>query len=210
MSNFTQLIEGYRHFRAGEWAHHRERWAELAAEQHPEVLVIACSDSRVDPMIVFDASPGEIFVIRNVSALVPPFEVGGLRHGVSSALEFAVTQLDIPEIVVMGHGSCGGVAASLSQCFADKGPGEGGFIARWMAMLDEARDRVVAELGKGPEAAHKLEGECVKLSLANLRTFPFVASREAEGRLKLHGAHFAISNGILHLLDEKTGEFTPA
>lgn len=210
MSNFTQLIEGYRHFRAGEWAHHRERWAQLAAGQSPEVLVIACSDSRVDPMIVFDASPGEIFVIRNVAALVPPFEVGGLRHGVSSALEFAVTQLDIPEIIVLGHGQCGGVSASMSQCFADKGPGEGGFISRWMAMLDEARARVVAELGEGPEAVHQLELECVKVSLANLRSFPFIAPREADGRLKLHGAYFSIAEGVLHVLDEKTGEFSPA
>src|SRR3546814_13663118 len=103
-------------------------------------------DSRTDPATVFDASPGEIFVVRNIANLVPPYEVGGGRHGVSAAIEFAVSQLEVPEIVVMGHGSCGGVSASLSHAFVDKAPGDGAFIANWVNMLDEARDRIV-EIG---------------------------------------------------------------
>lgn len=210
MDAFDDLIDGYRRFRAGDWSRQRARWAELAEGQSPEVMVIACADSRTDPSTVFDARPGELFVVRNIAALVPPFETGGLRHGVSAALEFAVTQLQVAEIVVLGHGQCGGVAASLSQRFAEKPPGEGGFIANWMAMLDPVRDRVVAELGEGREAIRALELECVKLSLSNLRTFPFVPPREADGRLKLRGAYFAIADGLLHVLDPESGAFRPA
>ena len=210
MTDFADMIEGYRRFRQGDWQRQRERWERLAEGQSPRVMVVACSDSRVDPTAIFDASPGEMFVVRNVANLVPPFELGGLRHGVSAALEFAVTQLNVGELIVLGHGQCGGVAASLSRRFADKPPGEGGFIARWMEMLDPARDRIEAELGHGPAAIRALELECVKVSLANLRTFPCIPPREAEGSLRLVGAYFSISDGVLHVLDEASGAFAPA
>ena len=209
MTDFTGLIDGYHRFRSGDWQRQRDRWAELSAGQSPKVMVIACSDSRVDPAQIFDVSPGEIFVVRNVANLVPPFENDAGRHGVSAALEFAVTQLEVPEVVVMGHGSCGGCAAALSQRFEGAAPGEGGFIAHWVDMLDEARERIVAEHGTGPEAARAMELETVRVSLANLRTFPFVEPREAAGTLKLRGAYFAISDGVLHAMDE-AGEFHPA
>jgi carbonic anhydrase len=209
-TGFDALISGYHRFRETGWQQQRERWAELTEGQQPKVMVIACSDSRVDPSIIFDTSPGEVFVVRNVAALVPPFELGGLRHGVSSALEFAVTQLEVEEVVVMAHGACGGVNAALTRRFRDAAPGEGGFIARWMSMLDEARDRIVAEMGEGPEAIRALELESVRVSLANLRTFPCIPVRESAGKLRLHGAYFAISDGMLHLLDESTGHFSPA
>jgi carbonic anhydrase len=209
-NGFEDLVAGYRRFRATSWMRQRERWAELKEGQAPRTMVIACSDSRVDPSIIFDTSPGEIFVVRNVAALVPPFELGGLRHGVSSALEFAVTQLEVSDVVVMAHGACGGVHAALTRRFRDAPPGEGGFIARWMSMLDEARDRIAAELGEGPEAIRALEMESVKVSIANLRTFPCIPVREAAGKLKIHGAYFAIADGILHVLDEATGRFDPA
>jgi carbonic anhydrase len=211
MSNaLDELISGYRRFRATGWSQQRERWAELKEGQSPRSMVIACSDSRVDPSIIFDVSPGEIFVVRNVAALVPPYELGGLRHGVSAALEFAVTQLEVSEVIVMAHGACGGVNAALTRRFRDAPPGEGGFIARWMSMLDEARDRIVAQMGEGPEAIRALELESVRVSLANLRTFPCVPVREAAGKLKLHGAYFAIADGVLNLFDESTGHFSPA
>jgi carbonic anhydrase len=210
MVEFSELLEGYSRFRQGDWQKQRDRWARLAEGQSPRVMVIGCSDSRIDPAQVFDSGPGEMFVVRNVANLVPPFEVDGLHHGVSAALEFAVTQLEVREIIVLGHGQCGGVAASLSRRFADKPPGEGGFIARWMDMLDAARDRISEELGEGPEAIYALEQECVRVSLTNLRSFPFVAPREADGRLKLIGAYFAIRDGILHVLDEPSGQFHPA
>jgi len=173
-------------------------------------MVIACSDSRVDPTRIFDVSPGELFVLRNIANLVPPFETTKGHHGVSAALEFAVTQLNVPEVIVLGHGACGGVSASLNHAFEGAAPGRGGFIADWVSILDEARDRIIAELGNGPEATRALELECVKVSLANLRTFPCVPEREAAGTLRLRGAYFAIAEGILHLLDEKSGTFSPA
>jgi carbonic anhydrase len=210
MTDFAGLIDGYHRFRSGSWAEQRARWTELAEGQEPKVMVIACSDSRVDPSLIFDTSPGEMFVVRNIANLVPPFEIGGGRHGVSAALEFAVTQLEVPEIVVMGHGACGGVRAALSRQFEHARAGEGGFIAHWIDLLDEARDRVAAIHGDGPEAIRALELEAVKVSLANLRTFPCIPEREQAGRLRLHGAYFAISDGELHLLDEASGEFRAA
>jgi carbonic anhydrase len=173
-------------------------------------MVIACSDSRVDPTRIFDSSPGTLFVVRNIANLVPPFETTKGHHGVSAALEFAVTQLKVAEIIVLGHGACGGVAASLNHAFEGAPPGRGGFIADWVSLLDDARDRVVAEHGQGPAAVHALELECVKVSLANLRTFPCIPDLEGSGNLRLRGAYFAIAEGILHLLDEKAGTFSPA
>ena len=209
MTVFSDLVAGYGRFREQGWAEERERWARLAEGQSPKVMVIACSDSRTDPAMVFDTSPGEIFVVRNVANLVPPFETGGGRHGVSAALEFAVTQLKVEEVVVMGHGMCGGVHASLTDRFAQADPGEGGFIAHWIDLLDEARDRIVAEHGTGEDAVHALELETVRVSIANLRTFPFVEEAEAAGQLKLHGAWFSIRQGVLWVMDEN-GTFAPA
>jgi len=209
-ADFEELIAGYRRFRAGGWATQRARWAKLAEGQSPRVMVIACSDSRVDPSQIFDVSPGEIFVVRNVANLVPPFETSAGHHGVSAALEFAVTQLNVSEIVVLGHGACGGVKASLENAFHGAPPGEGGFIADWMDLIEHERDRILGELGDGPAAVRALEQACVQVSLANLRTFPFVPDREKTGALRLRGAYFAIAEGVLHLLDEASGTFKAA
>jgi len=209
VADFSELLSGYQRFRASDWRRQRERWAELSEGQSPRVMVIACSDSRVDPAQIFDTSPGEIFVVRNVANLVPPFELDGRRHGVSAALEFAVTQLEVSEVVVLGHGACGGVSAALSRRFEGKPPGEGGFIAHWVDMLDEARDRIIAEYGNGPEAIHALELETVRVSIANLRTFPCIPEREAAGTLRVRGAYFAIADGVLHVMDDD-GAFRPA
>lgn len=204
------LIEGYRRFRQNAWAPRRERWAELREGQEPRVMVIACSDSRVDPAQVFDVDPGEIFVVRNVAALVPPFETSPGHHGVSAALEFAVQFLKVREIVVMGHGMCGGCKAALTQSLHGEEPGRGGFIADWIDLLGEARADVAATHGtEGRPAERAMEQAGVKVSLSNLRTFPCVAELEAKGKLKLRGAFFAISDGVLHLLDEASGTFSP-
>jgi carbonic anhydrase len=207
---FDRLIAGYRRFRSNDWSQQRARWAELAEGQQPKTMVIACSDSRVDPTRIFDVPPGSLFVVRNIANLVPPFETTKGHHGVSAALEFAVTQLNVDEVIVLGHGACGGVSASLNHAFAGEAPGEGGFIADWVSLLDEARDRVVAEHGTGQEGVRALELECVKVSLDNLRTFPFVPLREQAGTLRLRGAYFAIAEGVLHVLDEQKGAFSPA
>lgn len=206
------MLDGYRRFRSTQWQAQRERWAELTEGQSPKVLVVACSDSRVDPAQIFDVSPGQIFVVRNVAALVPPFETTPGRHGVSAALEFAVQVLKVEEIVVMGHGLCGGCNAALTQELKGALPGEGGFIANWIELLDGAREKVVAVHGddRSREAQRAMENEAVKVSLANLRTFPCIRDKEREGTLRLIGARFAIADGLLHLLDETSGEFAPA
>jgi carbonic anhydrase len=214
MTRFNELIEGYRRFRETGWSRERERWAELAEGQSPRSMVIACSDSRVDPAQIFNVRPGEIFVVRNVANLVPPFETTGGLHGVSAALEFAVTQLQVEEVIVMGHGFCGGCAAALTGQFDDAPHGEGHFIAGWIELLRGAREKVRAERGAAADfdrdAFRAMELEGVRVSLANLRSFPFVAEREAAGRLALHGAYFSIAEGVLKVLDETTGTFSAA
>ena len=211
MKTFAQMIDGYRNFRSGDWHQERERWAELAEGQSPQVMVISCSDSRVDPAQILDVAPGEIFVVRNVAALVPPFETTPGRHGVSAAVEFAVQFLKVKDILVMGHGLCGGCKAALTQDLHGNEIGEGGFVAHWVDMLDDAREPIAAQLGiEGREAELAMELEAVKVSLANLMTFPYVAQKVKSGELALHGGHFAISDGILRILDHTSGEFKPA
>ncbi|WP_353230700.1 carbonic anhydrase [Novosphingobium sp.] len=202
------LIAGYRRFREHGWTPKLERWRELRDGQSPQVMIIACSDSRVDPAQVFDTDPGEMFVVRNVAAMVPPFETAPGLHGVSAALEFAVQVLKVREIVVLGHGMCGGAQAALTQSLHGTEPGEGGFIANWIALLDDARVDVVAQHGTtGRVAERAMEQAGVRTSLANLRTFPCISRKEANGSLRVTGAFFAISDGLLHLMDDATGEF---
>lgn len=212
MTDFADMLTGYRRFRNTGWNQQRGRWDELSEGQSPRVMVIACSDSRVDPAQIFDTSPGEIFVVRNVAALVPPFETNPGHHGVSAALEFAVQVLKVSEIVVMGHGKCGGCKAALSQALKDAPPGEGGFVHNWIELLDDAREKVVERFGddRSRDAERAMEQEGVKVSLANLRTFPCVRAKERDGELKLIGSFFAIADGQLHLLDEASGDFHPA
>jgi carbonic anhydrase len=211
MPYLSQLIEGYRRFRQTNWQRERKRWAELAEGQSPQVMILSCADSRADPSQIFDARPGEIFVTRNIAGLAPPYETTAGFHGVSAALEFAVTQLEVGEILVMGHGLCGGCAAALTGQFDDVPHGEGHFIGDWVRMLDEARTKVRGRHQHLDRAAVlDMEREAVKVSLANLRTFPWIAERENDGRLKLHGAHFSIAEGLLYVLDEAEGTFRPA
>lgn len=202
------LIKGYRRFRETGWAPYRARWAELKEGQSPQVMIISCSDSRVDPSQIFDVDPGEIFVVRNVAALVPPYETTPGQHGVSAALEFAVQVLKVKEVVVMGHGMCGGCQAALTQAMDGADFGEGRFVQQWISLLDEARKPIAAKHGThSREAELEMEKEAVKVSLANLRTFPFVSDKLKNGELKLRGAHFAISDGILNVLDEGEDRF---
>jgi carbonic anhydrase len=210
MAQLEEMIEGYWRFREIGWKRERERWADLAEGQSPKVMVLACSDSRVDPSLIFDARPGQMFVVRNVANLAPPFETSHGYHGVSAALEFAVTQLEVEEVLVLGHGSCGGCAAALTGQFDDADHGEGHFIAAWVDMLKVAADEIRSRNDElNEEAFLAMERAAVKVSLANLRTFPWVIEREAAGRLTLHGGHFSISEGRLYLLDEAEGEFRP-
>jgi len=206
----SHMLAGYRRFRETGWNRRLQRWRELREGQEPQVMVIACSDSRVDPAQIFDVDPGEIFVVRNVAAMVPPFETTPGHHGVSAALEFAVQVLKVKEVMVMGHGMCGGCKAALTHSMKGTAPGDGGFVTDWISLLDDVREEVVAKHGiEGRAAEQAMELAGVRQSIANLRTFPFVRRKEAEGELRLRGTFFAITDGILHVLDEESGEFAP-
>jgi carbonic anhydrase len=208
MTRFSDMLDGYSRFKSNDWQEQRDRWEILGEGQSPKVMVIACSDSRVDPTQIFDTRPGEIFVVRNVAALVPPYETTPGLHGVSAALEFAVQFLKVEEILVMGHGLCGGCKAALTKAMADTELGHGGFVANWISLLDEAQERVADIYGTDSvEAERAMEMEAVKVSLANLRSFPYVQEKENAGALMLHGAVFSISDGDLHVLDEASGAF---
>jgi carbonic anhydrase len=207
MPEFKALLEGYQRFRADAYRHQKARYDTLENEgQSPPVMVISCCDSRVDPATIFDTLPGQVFALRNVANLVPPFETGGGLHGASAAIEFGVLGLEVKHIVVMGHGQCGGIKAALSG--VNLGQKGNLFVDDWMGIVSHARDDVVQRQTDDPQRA--LEWEAIKVSLANLRTFPFIADREAEGTLKLHGAWFAIAEGSLYVLDEDRGDFQPA
>ena len=213
MAPFDTLLAGYRRFRHGEYQDQRRRFDQLATQgQSPRTMVIACCDSRVDPTRVFDVDPGEIFVLRNVANLVPPYELDSAQHSASAAIEFAVSQLEVAEIIVLGHAQCGGVSASLTGRFDGAKAGEGHFIDRWMAMIEPARDAALAAVAADPslDASRLLELATVRYSLDNLRSFPFVAQRISDGRLRLRGALFSIADGILHVMDDESGEFSPA
>ncbi|MGB3625495.1 MAG: carbonic anhydrase [Henriciella sp.] len=196
------LKDGYRAFRRGTYKYQAKLYEELGRGQDPDIMVIACADSRAEPADIFNAAPGQLFVVRNVANLVPPYDQGSGLHGVSAALEFAVTALEVKHIVIMGHGGCGGVNASLSA--ADDKP-VGHFIAPWVSLLDGARASVLAESPEDPQTALEYAG--IGTSIKNLMTFPFVRDRVEAGTLSLHGAWFAIALGELHWRNSETGEF---
>ncbi|NKC32424.1 carbonic anhydrase [Falsiroseomonas selenitidurans] len=201
----NRLLDGYRRFRAETWPQERARFEELAARgQSPHTMVIACSDSRVDPAVIFGAGPGELFVVRNVANLVPPWQPDSAYHGTSAALEFGVRVLQVSNLMVMGHAMCGGVTALLRGA----PPEARDFVPNWMRIAIPARDKVLA-CTPAEAAQEACELEAVRLSLANLMTFPWVTEAVAEGRLVLHGAHFGVATGRLMLLGD-SGDFAPA
>lgn len=198
------LINGYRRFRDVRWPEAKAEYEALAEKgQKPHTLVIACSDSRADPALIFDAAPGELFTVRNVANLVPPYEPDGHLHGVSAALEFGVKVLEVSRIVVMGHAHCGGVNAMIhgapDSCKD--------FVEPWVGMAAPVVGRLVRSLPED-EVERAAEEATVRLSLHNLRTFPWIAEREAAGKLALTGLHFGIADGELTLLQDD-GSFEP-
>lgn len=199
----NRLIEGYRQFRETAWPAERERFRALSRDgQSPETMVIACSDSRVAPERVFGAAPGELFVVRNVAGLVPPYQPDAGYHGTSAALEYAVRVLKVARIVVLGHAQCGGVRVMLEGA-----PKEAqDFVEPWMKLAAPALMAVPVD-ASGDDALARCEEEVVKLSLDNLRSFPWIAEAEAEGRLKLEGFRFGIKTGVLTRLEG--GRFLP-
>ena len=208
-TNFPQrLIEGYGAFTSGRLQAEQHRYRELAEQgQTPEIMVIGCCDSRVSPEVIFDARPGELFVVRNVANLVPPFETGGTYHGVSAALEFAVGALKVKHIVVLGHAHCGGVKAFAEES-APLSPGD--FIGRWMSLIAPAAQKAGPRGTQSREEyLERLEKASVVNTLDNLMTFPRLKKIVERGDLTLHGAYFGVAMGELSVLDRATGEFWP-
>ena len=201
------LLDGYRSFRDGRFERDRARYHALAAlGQAPEVMVIACCDSRSAPETIFDAAPGEIFVVRNVANLVPPYEPDDNYHSTSAALEFAVQSLRVRHIVVLGHGRCGGIRAALHPAAEPLSPGD--FIGRWLKLLEPAANEIAA--GERLTEARRqtaLERASIRHSIENLRTFPCVSILEKRNRLSLHGAWFDIADGELWTMNPATGDF---
>jgi carbonic anhydrase len=199
-----KLIEGYRVYR-------EQRWPELQAlhryladrGQQPRTLVIACADSRVDPATIFNAGPGELFVVRNVANLAPPFEEAPGFHGVSAAIEFAVTQLKVETILVLGHAQCGGVTAAL----ADRPRDPHSFLDSWISLLDRAKGRVRESHSHDEQT--DLEHESIRVTLENLATFPFIQEATKSRGLTLEGARYGVADGGLEVLDHETGTFNP-
>ena len=203
-----RLIDGYQSFSAARLPQEQDRFRALAeAGQSPEIMVIGCCDSRVSPEVIFDASPGELFVVRNVGNLIPPFSPDGTYHGVSAALEFGVGALRVKHIVVLGHAHCGGVRA-----FAEEHAplSEGDFIGRWMSLMAPAAEKLGPRGDVSPaDYLRKLEQASIVNSLDSLMTFPRLAKLIEKGKIATHGAYFGVATGDLSVLDKKTGEFRP-
>ncbi len=205
----ASLLDGYKSFMASRFEPEQARYRQLADQgQSPTTMIIACCDSRAAPETIFDAGPGELFVLRNVANLVPTFQPDGGQHGTSAGIEFAVKGLGVSNIVVMGHGRCGGIRAALDP---EAGPlAEGDFIGKWMSMLAP----VSAQVAKYELATHKerqimLERFSIRNSINNLRTFPYVRQLEAEGKLGVHGAWFDISTGELWVMNPDGDFYRP-
>jgi carbonic anhydrase len=202
MSLPQRLRDGYQSFRQARLPAEQSRYRDLAEQgQAPETMVIGCCDSRVAPEVIFDAGPGELFVVRNVANLVPPYAPDSAHHGVSAALEYAVKVLCVRHIVVLGHGRCGGIKA-----FADNAPG-GDFIGNWISLIAPAAASLKSR-EEAPESYYtRLEQASLVASLTNLQTFPFVRSQCDAGRLALHGAFFDVASGELVAHDPASGRF---
>lgn len=202
------LLDGYHTFLDNHFAQERSRYQRLAVlGQKPETMVISCCDSRVAPESIFDASPGELFVLRNVANLVPPYQPDNEYHGTSAALEFAVDVLHVKHIIVLGHGRCGGISAFLQQHAVHKHTGP--FIDKWMNLIAPAAAALEGD-PSAPDYLYRLELAAVRLSLDNLLTFPDIRERVEQGLLTLHGAFFDIATGELLFHNPETGEFSPA
>jgi carbonic anhydrase len=209
----SHLIEGYEVFLSGRFRSEQARFRTLAIKgQRPTTMVIGCCDSRVAPEAIFDAGPGELFVLRNVAGMAPPFEPDGHFHSASAALEYAVMALKVAHIVVLGHGQCGGVRAYAESVLNPDAPplSHGDFIGKWIELLAPAVERLGEKPDlDNPDYVRRLEFESIRQTIANLRSFPMVQVLEHRGYLHLHGAYFSVMDGKLFALDEESGAFSP-
>lgn len=206
MTDIKKFISGFKRFQKSYFGSDQELFSQLQQGQAPEALVIACSDSRVDPAILMDCQPGDLFVVRNVANLVPPYEHGKGLHGVSTALEYSVCALNVRHIIVLGHRQCGGINALLNGLPPDL-PGE--FIVPWMNIAKRAKERVLADMPQASpeEQLCSCEQAGILVSLENLLTFPWVKERVQQGALMLHGWYFDLESGHLLAYDPILGQY---
>jgi carbonic anhydrase len=204
VKQIDDLLAGFARFRANYFEKNPSLFEGLKRGQDPRFLVIACSDSRTDPAILFDAAPGDLFVVRNVANLVPPYVPDGGLHGVSSALEFGVRVLKVRHIIVLGHARCAGIRALVTDA-------SGEFVPQWMKIAEPARQRTLAAVGSpDPDRlAHACEKEAIKVSLDNLKTFPWIATQVGTNDLFLHGWFFDLEQGLLSAYDRTADSFIP-
>lgn len=202
-----RFAQGYRSFRQNYFETNRALFKELSDGQAPKVMLVACCDSRVEPAIILDSGPGDLFIVRNIANLIPPYQPDSFYHGTSAALEFAVNNLGVSHIVVMGHAECGGIRAAL----AGEVGGETEFIGPWVSMISPIRDEVVHDCGGRPESEQQrmLEQRSIVYSLRNLGSFPFVAEHMKAGTLFIHGWYFDIHTGDLLAYDGEKDAFGP-
>jgi carbonic anhydrase len=195
-----KLLRGYASFRTGRYQQESDRYRQLGEGlQKPTVMIIACCDSRAAPETIFDAGPGEIFVMRNVANLVPPYAPDGKHHATSAAIEFAVLSLGVKHVVIMGHGRCGGIRAVVE---GSNPLSSGDFIGQWMRDVNDVAEAVRQDHNHNDDFQTAVEHASVEHSLANLRTFPWLRMRENKQDITVHGAWFDISLGELHAYDE--------
>lgn len=208
MPTVNELLQGFQRFRVKSFHPQRETFNRLALQgQTPSTLLVSCSDSRVDPAILTDSAPGDLFVVRNVANLIPPCETGGRHHGTSAAVEYAVCNLEVRDIIILGHSHCGGITALLDG-YGENSEGEG-YIAPWMNIAASARDEVVQ---RWPDASRDFKQRAceragIRISLANLMTFPFVRQRVEAGRLFLYGWYYDLENGEVLQYDAEKDRF---
>jgi carbonic anhydrase len=208
MEDIEKFIGGFRRFQHKYFGEHSSLFEELKQGQSPKTLLIGCSDSRVDPALLMDCDPGDLFVVRNVANMVPPYEIDGAYHGVSSAIEYAVEHLEVSKIIILGHSGCGGIRALMES---PESKTEANFVGRWVRIADAAREQVQRELGHKDEERQirACEMAAIIVSLDNLMTFPFIAKRVEQGQLSLIGWYFDIQQGALYDFDQGINRFRP-
>ncbi len=206
MADVTKFITGIANFQQQHFGVNPDLANTLLSGQKPQALLIGCCDSRVDPALLTDSAPGDLFILRNIANLVPPYTKSDDYHGVSSSIEYAVCFLEVSDIIILGHSNCGGIGALM-----DSADGEevGEFIGKWVNIASSARDKVLSEMASEPEEkqARACEKEAILVSMKNLMTFPWVKERVAKGQLSLHGWYYNMGTGQLRYYNQVTGEF---
>jgi carbonic anhydrase len=208
MEEINKFIQGFQRFQHKYFGEHTELFQRLQKKQTPKTLLIGCSDSRVDPALLTDCAPGDLFMVRNVANLVPPYEEGITHQGVSSAIEFAVADLEVSQIIVLGHSGCGGISALMK---GRKPKSKFDFVGRWMQIAEPAKQKVTEALHHKPMAAQlrACEMASILISLENLMTFPFIIERMEQGTLAIHGWYFDLKEGALYDFDPSLNRFVP-